>query len=157
MMGYTQQFEKMADAQKEFFEPMRKMNDFAICSFEKMARHNCEVARDIVDFTVEQARATTEVEGVSGLFERQIAATQSFADLVGKRTGEYTVMSRDMFTECQEAVKLNIMEPAQRAGEKYNEVAKDFQEGMKESFQSAAGAPAKSSTPRRAKTAKRAS
>ena len=153
MMGYTQQFEKMADAQKEFFEPMRKMNEFAICAFEKMARHNHEVAGDFVDYAVEQTRAAAEVDGISGLFDQQLAATQSFADLVGKRSGEYTVMSRDMINECQEAVKLNIMEPAQRAGEKYNEVAKDFQDGIKESFQSA-GAAAKSATPRRAKSAK---
>jgi len=137
MNGYTQQFEKMADAQREFFEPMRKMNEFAVDAFEKLTRHNYHVAGDFVDYTVDQTRAAAAVEGVNGLFEHQVTAAQSFADLVGKRTGEYSVMSKDMFTECQNIVKTNIVEPTQRAGEKYSEAAMEFQEEVKESFQAA--------------------
>lgn len=153
MNGYTQQFEKMANAQREFFEPMRKMNEFAVDAFEKMTRHNYQVAGDFVDYTVEQTRAAASVEGVNGLFEQQVAAAQSFADLIGKRSGEYSVMSRDMFTECQDAVKTNIVEPTQRAGEKYSEAAKEFQEEVKDSFQ-AVGAAANSATAK-AKSAKK--
>jgi len=153
MSGYTQQFEKMASAQREFFEPMRKMNEFAVDAFEKISRHNYDVAGDFVDYTVEQARATAAVESVNGLFEQQVAAAQSFADLVGKRSGEYSVMTRDLFSECQDAVKANIVEPAQRAGEKYNEVAKDFQDDMKESFQAAGSEKRSAPKPKTAKSA----
>lgn len=154
MSGYTQQFEKMANAQREFFEPMRKMNDFAVDAFEKVTRHNYEVAGDFVDFSVEQVRATAAVESINGLFEQQVSAAQSFADLVGKRSGEYSVMTRDMFSECQDAVKANIVEPAQRAGEKYNEVAKEFQDELKGNFQAATAAAKPSAT--KAKASKNA-
>lgn len=153
MSGYTQQFEKMASAQKEFLEPMKKMNEFAVDAFEKMTRHNYQVAGDFVDFSVEQARAVAAVDGVAGLFEQQVAAAQSFADLIGKRTGEYSVMTRDIFTEGQDVVKTSIVEPAQRVGDKYSEVAKGFQDDMKESFQ-AAGAVVKSASPKPKATAK---
>jgi hypothetical protein len=153
MSGYTQQFEKMANAQREFFEPMRKMNEFAVDAFEKVSRHNYEVAGDFVEFSVEQVRATAAVDSVNGLFEQQVSAAQSFADLIGKRSGEYTVMTRDMFSECQDAVKTNIVEPAQRAGEKYNEVAKEFQDEMKENFQAASAATKSASAKPKAKAA----
>ena len=150
---YNQQFEKMANAQREFFEPMREMNELAVCSFEKMARQNYDVAGDFIDFTVDQFRSVTRVQGVSDLFEQQVASSQSFAEMVGKRSGEYAEMSRDMFVECQEAVKVNVVEPAQRAGEKYSEAAKEFQDEMKQSFQSA-GAPVKSSNSKTARSKK---
>jgi|GEM_PF-1965541 len=137
MFGYTQQFEKMANAQKEFLEPMRRMGEFSVDTFEKYAKQNYQVAGDFVDFTVEHMRASTAAQTPAGFVEQQVAATQALADFTGRRASEYSTLAREVFTESQDVFKSNVMEPAQRAGEKYAEAAKEFQTEMKETIQSA--------------------
>ena len=156
MNKYTDHFENLTGAQREIFGPIVKMNKFAVDAYEKVARHNYNLAGDFVDFTIEQAQATAAADSVNGLLQQQVSAVQAFADLVGKRTSEYSVMTRDMFMECQDAVKSNIVEPVRRAGERYSDAAHEFQSEFKDPKQTKSNNASKKTSSRKKPTKKTA-
>lgn len=157
MNGYTEQFVSMTDAQREIFEPMVNMNKFAVDAYEKLARHNYNLAGDLVDFSIEQARAAAAADNVNSLLQQQVSASQAFADLVGKRASEYSVMTRDMFTECQSAIQSNIVAPARRTGEKYSEASDEFHREARNSVQTKSNKPSKKTVSRKKSSKKVAS
>lgn len=115
MSALNDTFEKFAEIQKESLGPMRKFSGLAVDAFEQFARKNYALAGDMLDFTIRQAKLTVEVREPRDMFERQVASTKEFADLIGKRANEYVELSSSFQDSARDLFEKEAVDPAQKA------------------------------------------
>jgi hypothetical protein len=123
MNSFVENFEKLADLQKQGLEPVRHFTEFAVDTFEKLARKNYAVCGDMVEFAVSQARLPIEVAEPKELFERQVAAGKAFAALLTDRANEYVELSNELKDTSTSLFEQDIVEPARKAAEAASEKA----------------------------------
>lgn len=115
MTDFNETFEKLAELQKQGFEPVRHFSSAAVDAFEQIARKNYAFYGDVLDFAVTQARLPVDVKEPKALFERQIAATREFAELVSKRAAEYVDLGKAFQATTSELIEQDFVAPAKKA------------------------------------------
>lgn len=98
MNAFTETFEKLTNFGAEGFEPVREAAGVAVDSLEQLARTNYAVAGDVLEFAVETARLPLSVSEPREFFDRQMAATKAFSDVIAQRAGEYAELGKNVQT-----------------------------------------------------------
>ncbi len=88
MAQKTQDF-NVTDLQQRFFAPFARWNELAVRNFEQTARFGYEVAGDLVELAINQARATVDVKDMSVLASRQQELASSFIDRQARRAADW--------------------------------------------------------------------
>lgn len=115
---FSDSLEKLADLQKQGFEPVRQIAGVAVETFEKVARQNYAFAGDVLEFAVSQARLPMDVSEPKAMLERQIASTKAFAELLGARANEYVELGKDFQETTSKLLNTDVVEPARKARKK---------------------------------------
>lgn len=115
MTSFTDNFEQFADLQKQGLEPVRNFTVFAVDAFEKLARQNYAFAGDVLEFAVAQAKLPVNVTEPKDLFERQVASSKAFAELLTDRANEYVELGKDLKETSATLFEKDIVEPAKKA------------------------------------------
>lgn len=115
MTTFTENFEKLTDLQKQGLEPVRNFTAFAIDTFEKLARQNYAFCGDVLEFAVQQAKLPVDVTEPKELFERQVASTKAFAELLKERAEEYVELGKGLNDTSATLFEKNVVEPAKKA------------------------------------------
>ena len=118
MTTFTDQFEKLSTLQSQAFAPARNLGGFAADAFESLARRNYAVLGDFVNFAVEQARLPMAVESATELFERQLSATQGFAEQLSTHAQAYVDLAKGLQDKAGDVVATEIVEPAKKTNKK---------------------------------------
>lgn len=115
MTTFSENFEQFADLQKQGLEPVRNFTQFAVDAFEKLARQNYAFAGDVLEFAVAQAKLPVDVSEPKDLFERQVASSKAFAELLTNRANEYVELGKDLKDTSASLFEKDIVEPAKKA------------------------------------------
>jgi hypothetical protein len=115
MTTFNDTFEKLADLQKQGLEPVRHFSGLAVEAFEELARKNYAFYGDILEFAVAQAKLPVDVNEPKALFEKQVASTKEFAELLGKRANEYVELGRSFQQSTSELIDQDIVTPVKKA------------------------------------------
>ena len=86
MAQKTQDF-NATDFQQRFFAPFARLNALAVRHFEQTARFGYEVAGDVLELAIAQARVTVDAKDASVIASRQSELAAAFID---KRSEEHT-------------------------------------------------------------------
>jgi hypothetical protein len=84
----TQDF-NATDFQQRFFAPFARLNALAVRHFEQTARLGYEVAGDMIELAIAQARATVEAKDASVIASRQSELAAAFIDKQSRRTADW--------------------------------------------------------------------
>ena len=117
MTALNETFEKLAALQKEGLEPVRQFHGIAVEAFEQVARKNYAFFGDVLEFAVSQARLTVEVTEPKALFDRQLASTKEFAELVTRRATEYVELGKTFQESTTDLIDKDFVEPVKKAAE----------------------------------------
>lgn len=117
MTSYLENFEKMADLQKQGLEPIRNFNVFAVEAFEKLVRQNYAFAGDILEFAVAQVKLPVDVSEPKDLFEAQVASNKAFAELLTDRANQYVELGKSLKDTSTSLFEKDIVMPAKKAAE----------------------------------------
>ena len=112
MTNFTDNFEKLADLQKQGLEPVRQFAGIAVEAFEQIARKNYAFAGDVLEFAVAQARLPVDVTEPKAMFEKQMASTREFAELLGTRANEYVELGKSFQEKTAELMEKDLSEKA---------------------------------------------
>lgn len=115
MTTFTENFEKMTELQKQGLEPVRNFAEFAVEALETVARKNYALAGDILEFAVVQVKLPVKVAEPRELFERQIASTREFAELLTNRVNEYVELGKAFNERTTSLFERDVVEPAKKA------------------------------------------
>jgi hypothetical protein len=115
MNTFVENFEKFAELQKQGLEPVRDFTVFAIDAFEKVARKNYAFFGDVLEYTVAQARLPVDASEPKEMFERQVASSKAFAELVTDRANEYVELGKELKDQSTSLFEEDIVEPAKKA------------------------------------------
>ncbi|HNP34686.1 MAG TPA: phasin family protein [Woeseiaceae bacterium] len=118
MTNFNDTFEKLADLQKQGLEPVRHFSGLAVEAFEELARKNYAFYGDVLEFAVAQAKLPVELSEPKALFEKQVASTKEFAELVGKRANEYVELGKSFQQSTSELIDKDIVTPVKKAAKK---------------------------------------
>lgn len=117
MTTFNETFEKLAALQKEGLEPVRQFHGIAVEAFEQVARKNYAFFGDVLEFAVSQARLTVEVTEPKALFDKQLASTKEFAELVTRRATEYVELGKTFQESTTDLIDKDFVEPVKKAAE----------------------------------------
>lgn len=117
MTSFAENFEKISDLQKQGLEPVRNFTVFAVEAFEKIARQNYAFFGDVLEFTVAQAKLPVEVTEPKELFERQVASSKEFAELLTSRANQYVELGNSFKDTSAKLFEKDIMEPVKSAAQ----------------------------------------
>ena len=117
MTSFAENFEKIADLQKQGLEPVRNFTVFAVEAFEKIARQNYAFYGDVLEFTVAQAKLPVDVSEPKELIERQIASSKEFAELLTSRANQYVEIGKSIKDTSVSLFEKDIVEPAKKAAQ----------------------------------------
>jgi Phasin protein len=115
MTTFAENFEKMAELQKQGFEPVRNFAEYYVEAFETVARKNYAVAGDILEFAVVQVKLPVNFAEPKEFFERQINSTREFAELMTNRVNEYVELGKELNEKTTALFEKDIVEPAKKA------------------------------------------
>ena len=115
MTSFVENFEKFSDLQKQGLEPIRDFTVFAVDAFEKMVRKNYALAGDVLEFGIAQAKLPVDVAEPKELFERQVASSKAFAELLTNRANEYVQHGKEFKDTSASLFENDIVEPAKKA------------------------------------------
>lgn len=115
MTTFVENFEKLADLQKQGLEPVRNYTVFAVDAFEKLVRKNYEFCGDVLEYAVAQAKLPIDIAEPKELFERQIASGKAFAELLTDRANEYVELGKEIKETSTSLFEEDIVEPAKKA------------------------------------------
>lgn len=118
MTNFAENFEKLNELQKQGLEPVRQFAGVAVETFEQIARKNYAFAGDVLEFAVTQARLPVDVATPKDLFEKQVASTKAFAELLTARANEYVELGKAFQEKTTELVDTEIVEPVKKAAGK---------------------------------------
>lgn len=118
MTNFTDNFDKLAGFTNEGFEPVRQMANTVADASEQLIRKNYAVLGDMMEFAVGQARLPLNLTDPKALFERQVTATKSFADLMSTRAGEYAEMGKSFQQAATEAADFDLGDTVAKAPRK---------------------------------------
>jgi hypothetical protein len=79
----------VTDFQQRFFAPLARLNALTVRNFEQAARLGYEVAGDVLELAIGQARATVDAKDVSVIATRQSELAAAFLDRQSRRTAEW--------------------------------------------------------------------
>lgn len=96
MNAFTETFEKLSSFGTEGLEPVREAAGVAVDGLEQLARTNYAVAGDVLEFAVETARMPLSVAEPRELFDRQMAATKAFSEVIAQRANEYVTLGKNV-------------------------------------------------------------
>jgi hypothetical protein len=85
----NQDFNGVMDFQARFFGPFARFNELAVQNFEQAARFGYEVAGDVLELSIAQARAASEAKDAAALLSRQSEITAAFMDRQSQRTNDW--------------------------------------------------------------------
>ena len=114
MTDFAENFEKLADLQRQGLEPVRNFAGLAVETFEQLARKNYAIAGDVMEFAVAQARLPVDVTEPKALFEKQVASTREFAELLGNRANEYLELGKSFQEKTAGLIGAELAEPAKK-------------------------------------------
>jgi hypothetical protein len=117
MTSFAESFEKISDLQKQGLEPVRNFTVFAVEAFEKIARQNYAFYGDVLEFTVAQAKLPVEVTEPKELFERQVASSKEFAELLTSRANQYVELGKSFKDTSAKLFEKDIIEPVKTAAQ----------------------------------------
>ena len=115
MTTFAENFEKMTELHKQGLEPVRNFAEFTVEAIEKLARKNYALAGDILEFAVDQAKLPVNVTEPRELFERQVASTREFAELLSNRLNEYVELGKALNERTTSLFEKDVVEPAKKA------------------------------------------
>jgi hypothetical protein len=115
MTTFAENIEKITELQKQGLEPVRNFTEFAVDAFEKIARKNYAFSGDILEFYVAQAKFPVDVAEPKELFERQVASTREFAELMTDRVNEYVELGKVLNETSTSLFEKDVVEPAKKA------------------------------------------
>jgi hypothetical protein len=117
MTSFVENFEKISDLQKQGLEPVRNFTVFAVDAFEKLVRQNYAFYGDVIEFTVAQAKLPVEIAEPKELFERQVASTKAFGELLTNRVNQYVELGKSFRDTSASLFEKDIVEPAKKAAQ----------------------------------------
>jgi len=115
MTNFTENFETFAELQKQGLEPVRHFTGVAVNTFEKIARTNYALYGDVLDFAVKQARLPVEVSEPKALFERQVATSKEFVELLSTRASEYVQLGQEFQETAATVIEKDFVEPVKKS------------------------------------------
>ena len=115
MTTFAENIEKITELQKQGLEPVRNYADFAVDAFEKIARKNYALCGDVLDFWVAQTRLPVAAAEPKEFFERQVASTREFAELMTTRAKEYVELGKALGETSSSMFEKDVVEPAKKA------------------------------------------
>lgn len=118
MSNFNDTFEQLTGFQKQGLEPVRHFSSLAVEAFEELARKNYAFYGDVMEFAVAQAKLPVTVNEPEALFEKQIASTKGFAELVSKRVNEYIELGKTFQQSTSELIDKDIVAPVKKATKK---------------------------------------
>ena len=118
MTTFTENLEKMAELQKPALEPARQMFGAAVDAFEQIVRKNYAFYGDVIEFAVAQAKLPVDVTEPKELFERQVASSKDFAELLSKRASEYAELGQEFQGTATSILNKEFVEPVKKAATK---------------------------------------
>jgi phasin family protein len=81
--------DRVFDMQNRIFSPFIRFNELAVRNFEQAARFGYEVAGDMLELTIAQARAASEAKDPAALVTRQSELAAAFMDRQSQRTNDW--------------------------------------------------------------------
>lgn len=76
----AERLQRYTQLQKDALASMQASGAIAVETYEKLARHNLDVAADVVGFTVDQAKAAAGASDAKALLAKQIDTVSAFAE-----------------------------------------------------------------------------
>lgn len=114
MSVFSENIEAFTDFQKQGLEPVRQFTGIAVETFETLARKNYAFAGDVLEFAVSQARLPVDVSEPRELFERQVASSKEFTELLTTRASEYVELGKAFQEKASSLVNGPAARPATR-------------------------------------------
>jgi len=115
MTTFAENFEKLSALQKEGLEPIRHFTSVAVDAFEKIARKNYAFYGDVLEYTVAQAKLPLDVSEPKELYERQVADSKAFAELVTQRANEYVELGKSFQATASDVINEDFVKPVEEA------------------------------------------
>jgi hypothetical protein len=88
-MDTNEQFDRIADLQRQALEPVRAFNGFAVETFEHFVRENFAVLGDVVDYAVDQAKAAGQAKDINDYVGHQIDQGRAFSEKMAGHLQQY--------------------------------------------------------------------
>ncbi len=92
MAQKTQDF-NATDFQQRFLAPFARLNALAVRNFEQAARLGYEMAGDMIELAIAQARATVDAKDVTVIASRQSELAAAFIDKQSRRTADWVKLA----------------------------------------------------------------
>ncbi len=118
MSVFSENLEAFTDLQKQGMEPVRQFTGIAVETFETLARKNYALAGDVLEFAVSQAKLPVDVSEPKELFERQVASSKAFSELLTTRANEYVELGKAFQEKASGIVSAQATKPATRKSSK---------------------------------------
>ena len=115
MTTFNDAFEKFAELQQQSAEPVRHFNTIAVQAFEQFARKNYSLWGDVLEFAVAQAKLPVDNQEPKDLFEKQLASTKEFAELMTVRAGEFVELGKSFQESTGEIINQDFVQPVKKA------------------------------------------
>lgn len=89
MSTKAKDFTSYFDFQKRALAPLFELNEFAVRTFERAARHGYETAGEALDYSIAQTRAALTAKDPQQLAARQAQLATEFVGRQTERTNEW--------------------------------------------------------------------
>lgn len=117
-MDFNENFAKFSELQAQGLAPVRQFAGVAVDAFEKLARKNFALCGDVLEFAIGQAKLPVENAEPKALFDKQVASSKAFAELLTARVNEYVELGKDVQASAAEIVGNDTVEPVKQAAKK---------------------------------------
>jgi hypothetical protein len=101
------------DFQARFFGPFARLNELAVRNFAEAARFGYEVAGDVLELTIAQARVAADARDVPALVTRQSELATAFVEKQSQRANDWLKIA----TKAQGELKSWAGKAAEAAGD----------------------------------------
>ncbi len=89
MTQKTKEFNAYLDFQKRAMAPFIDLNEFAVRTFERAARHSYEAAGEALEFSIAQAKVALSAKDPQQLASKQAQLATDFVGRQTERTNEW--------------------------------------------------------------------
>ncbi len=112
MTTANEQFDRLADMQRQAVEPMRAFGGYAVNTFEGFMRQNLAVMGDCVDYALAQAKMAGQAKDVNDFVGQQMDQGRSFSEKMAEHVQKYVNLAGTATREVTEVAQAEISKVA---------------------------------------------
>jgi hypothetical protein len=108
MSTMNEQFDKIAEMQRQAIEPARVFGAYAINTFEKFMQQNIAVMSDVVEYARAQAELAGQAQSVNEYVGQQIDQGVAFTEKMAGHVQHYVTLAGNTAQEAAEVTQREI-------------------------------------------------